>query len=181
MKLARSIRFLLLGAAVCAAAAAASAADTRAGAALLFAKDTGGLTESQQQEIFAALGLRLADDRKGFVDDSCGQPADAQVRFEDLNGDRTNEVIADFGNTCMSGMAGTTVALFVKDATSHYRVNLGFPGMIDQKLASKSQGWPDLRIGGPGFCFPIWRWNGKEYAFLRNEPQQPGGCDGVGK
>jgi hypothetical protein len=171
----------MIGAAFAVSAGTAAAADARAGAALLFAKGAGGLTESQQAEIFEALGLRVAEDGQSFVDGSCGQPADASVQIEDWNGDGVNEVLVDFGNTCVSGMAGTSVALFVRDSTSHYRVNLGFPGMIDQKLATKSSGYPDLRIGGPGFCFPIWRWNGKEYAFLRNEPQQPGGCDGVGK
>ncbi len=30
-------------------------------------------------------------------------------------------------------------------------------------------GWPDISIGGPGFCFPVWRWNGKAYALNRFE------------
>ena len=30
-------------------------------------------------------------------------------------------------------------------------------------------GWPDVSIGGPGFCFPVARWNGREYKFQRWE------------
>jgi len=33
-------------------------------------------------------------------------------------------------------------------------------------LFLKSQGiggWPDLQVGGPGFCFPVLRWNGQKY------------------
>ena len=30
-------------------------------------------------------------------------------------------------------------------------------------------GWPDIQVGGPGFCFPVLRWNGKEYILNRHE------------
>ena len=29
--------------------------------------------------------------------------------------------------------------------------------------------WPDISVGGPGFCFPVERWNGKEYKLNRFE------------
>ena len=32
-----------------------------------------------------------------------------------------------------------------------------------------ADGWPDLSLGGPGFCFPVQRWNGKAYALNRFE------------
>ena len=34
-------------------------------------------------------------------------------------------------------------------------------------MPTKNMGFPDLLIGGPGFDFPIWRWNGKEYSFYK--------------
>ena len=33
------------------------------------------------------------------------------------------------------------------------------------------------KIGGPGFCFPVWRWNGKQYVHHGQAAQEPGGCD----
>jgi hypothetical protein len=27
----------------------------------------------------------------------------------------------------------------------------------------------------------VWRWNGKDYEHLRNDPDEPGGCDYVDK
>ena len=37
-------------------------------------------------------------------------------------------------------------------------------------LATKGVGgWPDLSLGGPGFCFAVMRWNGRAYVFNRNE------------
>jgi hypothetical protein len=30
-------------------------------------------------------------------------------------------------------------------------------------------GWPDIEVGGPGFCFPVLRWNGSAYKFNRHQ------------
>ena len=32
-----------------------------------------------------------------------------------------------------------------------------------------AMGWPDISVGGPGFCFPVQRWNGREYKLQRWE------------
>jgi hypothetical protein len=34
-------------------------------------------------------------------------------------------------------------------------------------LSTTSLGYPDLLIGGPGFEFPVWRWDGNAYAYNR--------------
>lgn len=159
----------------CAALALAFAA---AGPALLFAKGAGKLTPAEQSQIFAALDLGVAADGKGFVDTVCGQPAGANVELRDMNGDGTDEVLVIYGNSCLSGSTGSSVVLFIKDAAGAYQTNLGFPGASADPKTEKSKGYPDLVIGGPGFCFPVWRWNGKAYDFHRNEAQEPGGCDG---
>jgi hypothetical protein len=51
--------------------------------------------------------------------------------------------------------------------------------MLAEVLPTKNEGYPELLIGGPGFCFPVWGWDGTAYVPLRNEPQAEGGCDGV--
>lgn len=154
-------------------------ADDAAAAKLLFAKDAGDLSDADRVAIVRMLELQVSPDGKELVETVCSQPVTADVRISDMNGDGTSEVLVEYGNSCLSGMAGTSVALFVKSEAGGYRLNLGVPGTIAETLASKSHGHPDLLIGGPGFCFAVWRWNGREYAHLRNEPQSPGGCDGV--
>ena len=42
----------------------------------------------------------------------------------------------------------------------------GIPDFLSTKGAD---GWPDIRLGLPGLCFPIWRWSGKEYVINRRE------------
>ena len=148
------------------------------GPALLFAKGAGKLTPAEQSQIFAALDLAVSSDGSSFADTVCGQPAGADVELRDMNGDGQDEVLVIYGNSCVSGAAGSSVVLFIKDAAGEYQTNLGFPGASADPKPEKSKGYPDLVIGGPGFCFPVWRWNGKAYDYLRDEAQAPGGCDG---
>ena len=35
-------------------------------------------------------------------------------------------------------------------------------------LKTRSNGWPELEVGGPGFCFPVLRWNGKAFVTHRH-------------
>jgi hypothetical protein len=159
--------------------AVASAGAARADvAALLFAKGAGSLTKAEQAAIAKQLDVKVAPDGKSFVDTVCGEPAAADVELSDMNGDGASEALVTYGNSCLSGMAGSTVVLFVKKPGGAYAANLGFPGVIAERRPPGHQGYADLLIGGPGFCFPLWRWNGSEYAPLKNEPQEPGGCDG---
>ena len=118
----------------------------------------------------------MAPGGREFVDNTCGMPAAAEVQFLDLNRDGAPEVLVVFGNTCTSGMAGTSVVLFIK-TQGQYRMNLGFPAAEVTPLDTRNRGYADLLIGGPGFCFPVWRWNGSDYVYFRSDPQEPGGCD----
>lgn len=41
---------------------------------------------------------------------------------------------------------------------------MSFPGILPIAIPN---GYPDLIIPGPGFEFPVWLWNGKEYVLHR--------------
>jgi hypothetical protein len=147
------------------------------GPALLFVSGQGDLSAEERLQVFNLLGLTVTPDGKGYVDQICGQPAWASAEFRDMNADRRQEVLAIYGNTCTSGHAGSSALLFIRDANGRLQPNLGFPASSADPLPVMNQGYPDLLIGGPGFCFPVWRWDGKAYIGLRNDPQMPGGCD----
>jgi len=147
------------------------------GPALLFAAGQGDLSAAERGQVFGAIGLAVAPDGKSFLDGSCGQPADASVEFRDMNADGKQEALVIFGNSCTSGHAGSSAVLFIRDPAGNLQANLGFPAASADPLPEKNQGYPDLLIGGPGFCFGVWRWNGATYDHLRNDPQMPGGCD----
>ena len=167
---------LLLACCVAMLAACQETADPP-GPALLFAGGQGDLSADERLDVFKLLALNVTPDGKGFTDQVCGRPAGASVEFRDMNADGRQEVLVIFGNDCTSGMAGSSALILIRDAGGKLQPNLGFPAASADPLPESNLGYPDLLVGGPGFCFPVWRWNGKEYIGLRNDPQMPGGCD----
>lgn len=95
--------------------------------------------------------------------DSKEYPFAATVLPTDLNKDGEEEIFISFGNSYTSGNTGSSIVLFIKNATGVYGMNLGFPGMAPDVLTTLNKGYPDLVVGGPGFEFPVFRWNGKIY------------------
>jgi hypothetical protein len=146
---------------------------------MLFKGTTSKLSKEEKKQIFKKLGFRLSKDKKFIVDSTCGEDVSPSVEIIDLNGDGVEEVFVSWGNTCTSGMAGQSVTLFVKDRNGHYVENLGFPG-IYEKLSTRNKGFPDLLIGGPGFCFAVWQWNGSTYEYKCSREEEPGGCSRKG-
>jgi hypothetical protein len=148
---------------------------TSEGATLLFSNVKSMLTAADRNQVYKNLGFRLSKDKKQFVsaeDEGSEYPFSAQVYPADLNKDGKEEVFVVFGNTYTSGMTGSSVVLFIKNTTGSYATNLGFPGTPPDLMPTNNKGYPDLLIGGPGFEFPIWRWNGKEYTYFKKIKEQ---------
>lgn len=137
------------------------------GAKLLFKDIKCKLTVTEKNFIYTKLGFHLSKDKKGFTDGESEEDAfSAEVLPTDMNKDGLEEIFVSYGNTYTSGMTGSEIVLFIK-TNGRYQENLGFPGLIPDALSSSNQGYPDLLIGGPGFEFPIWRWNGNKYNLHR--------------
>jgi hypothetical protein len=115
---------------------------------------------SELEVLYKATGLT---ERGGKVLDDCGQPVQPDTEVVDLNGDGQPEVFVQVGGSCY-GAAGAQLTLLIKDKLGHWQSNLGFPAGGYKLLSTKNKGYPDIEIGGPGFCFPVWRWNGTQYA-----------------
>jgi hypothetical protein len=135
------------------------------GARLLFQQSGSRLTAAEKNTLFRQLGLQVAADKKGFRMD--GFNVGARAYPVDLNKDGMEEVfvVMDgllFGNT------GQGVALFIKNSTGVYVQQEEVAGGIAVILDRQSGGYPELVIAGPGFEFPLYRWNGKTYTYVRN-------------
>jgi hypothetical protein len=122
-------------------------------------------------EIFKAAGFELSDRswRK------CGDPG--TVSYEpgtimergDFNGDGLVDAIVTEGGTYCFGMTGYGFNLVSQRQDGTWRIldeRIGIPRFLETKGA---EGWPDIEVGGPGFCFPVIRWNGQEYVVNRTE------------
>ncbi len=139
------------------------------GAALLFKNTKTSLTAEEKNFIFGQFPFLLSSDGKQFVidyDETKEYPFDATVFPADLNGDGPEEIFIHYGNTLTSGNTAQSVALFIKNDSGVFEKNLYFPGMAEI-MPTVHKGFRELVIVGPGFSFPVWRWNGKEYAFHR--------------
>jgi hypothetical protein len=127
------------------------------------------------EDAFAGL-FPLSADGLRFEDPDCGD-VHPTVEPVDLDRDGSREAIVQWGNTCTSGMAGWSVSLFIRTGGGIYRDQFGFPGLISSIADSEPGSFPDIEIGGPGFCFAVWGWDGDSYAFKCNAPQEAGGCE----
>jgi len=88
-------------------------------------------------------------------------------RHGDLNGDGRPEAVVTEGGAICYGMAGTHFWLMSKQANGSWKAMTDLTGMPDFLAVKGSGGWPDISLGGPGFCFPVYRWNGRSYQVNR--------------
>lgn len=98
------------------------------------------------------------------------QPEGVTVdHYGDLNGDGRPEAVLSEGGSFCYGAAGAGYALLSKGADGGWRLMSSGAGMVEPLKSRGSAGYPDLSIGGRGFCFPVHRWNGRAYALHRHE------------
>lgn len=123
------------------------------------------------EEIFKAAGFEYSEGKWG----KCGDPG--TLSYEpgsiadrgDFNSDGQADAIVAEGGTYCFGMTGYGYTLVSRNRDGSWRImdeRIGIPRFLDTKGAT---GWPDIEVGGPGFCFPVIRWNGNEYVQNRNE------------
>jgi hypothetical protein len=87
----------------------------------------------------------------------------------DMNGDGRPEAVVSEDGTFCHGHSGTGYTLLSKQADGKWRVMSSNNGMPEFLKTHGVGGWPDISVGGPGFCFPVERWNGKSYELNRFE------------
>jgi hypothetical protein len=87
----------------------------------------------------------------------------------DLNGDGRVEAILSEGGTFCYGAAENGYFVVGQQADGSWRLLTSGNGIVRPLATKGAGGWPDLEIGGPGFCFAVDRWNGRTYEFNRFE------------
>ena len=127
----------------------------------VYGKDLGALSPAELKAVYKAVGL---SERNGVWLDACNQPLKFQPQTDvvDLNGDGQSEVFVLVGGSCY-GATYAQLSLLIKDRNGRWKRNLGFPAVGYEILPTKNRGFPDIAVKGRWSCFPVWRWNGKEY------------------
>lgn len=136
---------------------------------VLFRNAKSKLPIRDKNAIAKLVAFPLSKDKKQFIlgPDAADYPFDILVYPTDMNKDGVEEIFMTFGNSYTSGLAGSSVMLFIRDSYGDWHKELNFPGVTPDVLSTGNAGYPDLLIGGPGNNFPVWRWNGKEYVSNR--------------
>ncbi len=130
------------------------------------------LQPSDEAEAFKAGGYLLKDSK---WHSECNEPTELSftpAKIEsvtDLNGDSLPEVIISEGGTACYGNTGYGFTIISKQSNNTWKPMLSSTGIPTFLKTKGVNGWPDIEIGGPGFCFSVWRWNGKSYEINRYE------------
>ena len=89
--------------------------------------------------------------------------------YRDINADGRPDAIVIEGGAICYGMTGMHFWLLSKQPSGAW-VRMYDETAMPSFLATKGVGgWPDIELGGPGFCFPVWRWTGKQYRLHRHQ------------
>jgi hypothetical protein len=135
---------------------------------------TAELSSADKAAAFKSAGFKL----KGKQWQNCqGEEPPTEAAYDpgaiqevrDLNGDgRPEAVITEGGDYCF-GRSGSGYSIVSKQVDRSWKLitnGTGIPAFLGAKGVG---GWPDIEIGGPGLCFPVMRWNGKEYKLHRHQ------------
>ena len=132
-------------------------------------------TGAEEAAIFKAAGF-IQRDREWRTKDCEGLEGSSYSpgkldEYRDLNGDGRPEAVVSEGSGICYGNAGTHFWLMSQQAGGGWKLMLSETGIPDFLATKGDGGWPDVSVGGPGFCFPVLRWNGSTYENNRSEYQ----------
>ena len=116
-------------------------------------------TSAERAAIFRAAGFTPTAGKYLMCDHRT--PLGLEVR--DINGDGQPEAIVLDGGLECYGSTEAGFVLLTRSAAGKWTRLHNSPG-IPNFLKTRVNGWPELEVGGPGFCFPVLRWTGKTYA-----------------
>ena len=128
---------------------------------------------AEQAAIFKAAGFarRGGAWKSGNCDgfESSGYGPGRIETYRDLNGDGRPEAVVTEGGAICYGHTETHFWLLSKQANGGWKQITDETAMPDFLKTKGVNGWPDIQMGGPGFCFRIARWNGTAYVTNRFE------------
>jgi hypothetical protein len=129
------------------------------------------LSPADQAAAFKAAGFK----KQGGQWQACGDPGSASYTpgsietVRDLNGDGRPEAVITEGSIACFGGDEVGYTIVSKQADQSWKQITGGTGIVHVLATKGVGGWPDIEIGGQGFCFPVERWNGKTYVLQRHQ------------
>ncbi|WP_028101065.1 hypothetical protein [Pseudoduganella violaceinigra] len=128
------------------------------------------LSAADEAAAFKAAGFKQHGKQwKSCKDSGSSYVPGAIEQVVDLNGDGRPEVVITEGGTACYGDTGVGFNLVSQQADGSWKLMTNGIGLLMVQKTKGKDNWPDIVIGGPGFCFPIQRWNGSEYRVVGKE------------
>lgn len=123
----------------------------------------GPLASTDRAAILRALSLSA--DPQGLVTNECGEPSKPQFLRAALGGsvgEATLFAMSGGPNTASCYGDGPDLHLLIRDGAG-WREIYSARGRMLIILPTSTNGVRDIGDGGPGFSFPVWTWNGRQY------------------
>lgn len=128
------------------------------------------LSPADEAAAFKAAGYKQKGKQWRACEDTSSSYTPGVIQeVRDLNGDGRPEAILTEGGTFCYGHTGAGYSLVSKQANGSWKLITGGTGMLSVLNTKGADNWPDIEIGGPGFCFPVLRWNGRQYVQQRHQ------------
>jgi hypothetical protein len=126
------------------------------------------LPATEQARAYQAAGVRKGPGGWRLCDiPGPGATPASLAAIGDLDGDGQPEALVTEDNGACYGATGSGYALVSRAPNGAWRLMAKGAGIVTPLATRGAGGWPDLEIGGPGFCFPVLRWNGRSYVEQR--------------
>jgi hypothetical protein len=126
-------------------------------------------SKQEREEIFKAAGFKPKGDQQ-FVhcdEDVTRSYSPGRIEMADVNGDGTRDAWVTESSTFCYGNTAEFFVLVTPQAGGGW-VNLLEAVGVPTPLSTKSKGWPDIEVGGPGFGeFPVYAFDGKKYVLKK--------------
>ncbi|MEN9569850.1 MAG: hypothetical protein RL172_1081 [Bacteroidota bacterium] len=143
----------------------ANTAPLTPGAVLLFKNSNSKFTNQEKNWLFTETKLQVSKDKKGFKMDEYEVIATAYIT--DINKDGAEEVFIVLQSGALYGNTGEDFMLYIKNNSGMLqRQDIG-GGLAMIFTSNKANAYPDIAVGGPGFEFALYKWNGKKYAYSK--------------
>lgn len=129
------------------------------------------LSAADSAAAFNAAGFAEADGEWRACEDpgTAGYMPGQIAEVRELNGDGLPEAIITEGSIFCYGGDEVGSYLVGKQPDNSWKLVLASEGIFNVLPTRGADDWPDIEIGGQGFCFPVQRWNGSEYELDRLE------------
>ena len=125
------------------------------------------LSASDKAAIFKAAGFKAKGSTYMRCVDEAPSYMPGAIALQDMNGDGATEAFVTESSAFCYGGTEQAFVLLSKDSKGAWKTLLEEVG-VATVLGTKSTGWFDIEVGGPGMGpFPKFRFNGKEYVLKK--------------